>query len=282
MSSNSPGFMLDFIVIGSRKAATTWLYENLSLHPDICISPKVKESHFFSRYFERGTSWYQSLFPDCMQGQLHGEIDAELITSPVAADNLAKAYPHVKIIVVLRNPADLFFSSYVHAYRKGDINGTPQATWENSAVFRREVSFAVLLEPFLQRFRKDQFLFMVFEDLQEDPEAFLGRIYEFLGVRLVWDQERMNTKVNVARLSYLPVVSHTLSRVARVARAADLHWFVNGVKSLGIHRLLDKSIKVEDGVAFPDELRRRILVENAEEIQQLERITGFNVATRWK
>jgi hypothetical protein len=36
----------DFVVIGAQKAGTTWLYRNLSVHPDIW-TPPLKELHYF-------------------------------------------------------------------------------------------------------------------------------------------------------------------------------------------------------------------------------------------
>ena len=35
-----------FICIGAQKAGTTWLYENLSRHPDV-VMPPMKEIHYF-------------------------------------------------------------------------------------------------------------------------------------------------------------------------------------------------------------------------------------------
>lgn len=37
----------DFVCIGAQKAGTTWLYDNLSIHPQIWMPP-VKEIHFFN------------------------------------------------------------------------------------------------------------------------------------------------------------------------------------------------------------------------------------------
>lgn len=37
----------DFLCIGSQKAGTTWLYDQIALHPDVWMPP-VKELHYFS------------------------------------------------------------------------------------------------------------------------------------------------------------------------------------------------------------------------------------------
>ena len=41
--------LIDGLVIGTRKAGTTWLYENFKLDSDFLVSEKVKESGFFSK-----------------------------------------------------------------------------------------------------------------------------------------------------------------------------------------------------------------------------------------
>lgn len=56
---------LDFLVIGSRKCGTTWLYEVFRRHPEICVSAKVKQSNYWCAFFERGQDWYEAFFePD--------------------------------------------------------------------------------------------------------------------------------------------------------------------------------------------------------------------------
>jgi len=38
---------LDFVIIGSQKAGTTWIYEYLKTLPGVCFPAKVKETFFF-------------------------------------------------------------------------------------------------------------------------------------------------------------------------------------------------------------------------------------------
>jgi hypothetical protein len=37
---------VNFICVGSQKCGTTWLYDNLCLHPD-CSMPAIKELRYF-------------------------------------------------------------------------------------------------------------------------------------------------------------------------------------------------------------------------------------------
>lgn len=273
-------FKLSFIVIGCRKTATTWLHQNFAAHPDVCLA-KHKESNFFNRHFDRGTMWYESLFDSCEQIQIKGEVDPTLITCPVAAKNLAEFDSSVKIIVVFRNPVDLFRSSYIHSFRKGDTTETLEAAWRLDAQLRREVSFATLLEPYLQRFPKEQFLFLIYEDLQHDPQSYLESIYRFIGLRSIINPERLASVINPSRRSRLPLLSRGLARFIRSAKAADLHFLANSVKKIGILRLLERNINPQSEPIMPDRLRQRILREMADEIRHLEKLTAIDVVERW-
>lgn len=44
----------DFLVIGAQKAGSTWLYQNLKLHPEVFMPAKVELVHFNKT--ERGTA----------------------------------------------------------------------------------------------------------------------------------------------------------------------------------------------------------------------------------
>ena len=44
----------DFLGIGAQRSGTTWLYEQLRGHPQVVMSSKRKEIHFFDRHYDRG------------------------------------------------------------------------------------------------------------------------------------------------------------------------------------------------------------------------------------
>src|SRR5947207_15540157 len=59
-----------FLCIGAQKAGTTWLYENLRVHPQIAVSPR-KEEHYFDLRYHRGLKYYAAQFsgpPEAMRG----------------------------------------------------------------------------------------------------------------------------------------------------------------------------------------------------------------------
>src|SRR5437868_6286833 len=105
----------DFIIIGAQKGGTTSLYNYLITHPGIAPI-YVKEPHFFDTSFSKGLVWYRSHFPTRLEKYyaqhfhkldfITGEASPYYLFHPLAPERVAKTLPHVKLILVLRNPVD--------------------------------------------------------------------------------------------------------------------------------------------------------------------------------
>lgn len=275
-------FKIDFLVIGLRKCATTWLYELFLDSPQVDVSGKVKQSAFFTRYFERGISWYQGLFDQTVSENIRGEIDPDIITCPEASARIQSLYPEVKIIVIFRNPADLFFSSYDHAIRKGDIKDQPVPAWERYPAFRQELEYAKLLMPYYSLFPRDQILVLFYEEIVTQPERILGKINKFLGVEAEYDNQKVFARVNPSRRAKNIFISKLLSRGARVGRRFDLHGLVEYFKRLRYfsdiyeHRDREEIEQERSG-----DLRKRILLDLQNEIKAFQAMVGVNIEQYW-
>jgi hypothetical protein len=94
-----------FLGIGAQKAGTTWVFENLRLHPEIFMPPP-KEIHFFDREYPRGSGWYGDLFKDAAT-KICGEITpAYAILNSAEIGQIATFLPDVKIFFIIRNPME--------------------------------------------------------------------------------------------------------------------------------------------------------------------------------
>jgi len=65
---NKDNFKIDFIGIGAMKAASTWIFEALKEHPEICVSSE-KETNFFNNdyNYRKGLKWYKKFFRNAMK-----------------------------------------------------------------------------------------------------------------------------------------------------------------------------------------------------------------------
>lgn len=117
----------DFFIIGAPKCGTTALSEYLRLHPNVYFSnPKEPEyfaSDFTGRVIDRESA-YLRLFQlvDSSRHLTAGEGSVAYIFSRVAVPNIMKCQPEAKILVMLRNPAELVVSLHAELFRGGSEN----------------------------------------------------------------------------------------------------------------------------------------------------------------
>ena len=114
----------EFVIIGAAKSATTWLAQNLQAHPQVFIPGP--EPHYFSTEFHRGQAWYESWFEQAPPDRRVGEKSADYLAHPEAPRRIAKALPHARLIVQLRNPIERAYSDYCMFFRRGHVTPDPE------------------------------------------------------------------------------------------------------------------------------------------------------------
>ena len=191
-------FKIDFIGIGVMKAATSWIFECLKEHPEICVCSE-KEPHFFdwSFRYKKGLEYYYSLYEHCPQGKIKGEYTASYIRFPQALSLIHKHFPDVKLIVSLRNPIYRAYSQYLYNIQLGgrlSVFKSFREVLENDQdnIVERGFYYKQLKSCF-KTFPKEQVLILYFEELKNDPLKFLKEIYSFLGLK---DKNFIPTLIN--------------------------------------------------------------------------------------
>jgi hypothetical protein len=112
-----------FIIIGAQRCGTSSMYHYLSGHPH--IAPALnKEIHFFDLNYHHGLNWYQGNFPlrlvsQLRPGSITGEASPYYFFYPHTAQRIFEAFPSIKLILLVRNPADRAYSHYYHERRLG-------------------------------------------------------------------------------------------------------------------------------------------------------------------
>ena len=178
-------FTIDFIGIGVMKAATSWIFECLKEHPEICPCIE-KEPHFFDFPFiyRKGIDYYYSLYKHCPQNKVKGEFTASYIRFPEALSLIYKHFPSVKLLISLRNPIDRAISQYKYNLEMGgrlSVYRNFREALENDKdnIVARGFYYNQLQNCF-KIFPKNQVLILFYEDLRQNPMKFLKQIYEFL------------------------------------------------------------------------------------------------------
>ena len=112
----------NFIILGVAKCGTSSLYKYLTSHPS-SLPAEEKQIQYFKYYIDRGFSWYQKQFPvpnsfydDVVNKPfITGEASPGYIPYPEVASRIFQAFGSsgVKLIVVLRDPYERAYSSYL-------------------------------------------------------------------------------------------------------------------------------------------------------------------------
>lgn len=174
-----------FLIIGAMKAGTTSLFQWLGAHPDVYV-PRIKEPNFFSddRKWMRGSRWYEDLFANAEPGQLAGEASVRYTDparSAVAATRIARSLPDVRLLFVVRDPAERLRSHYRHEVQRGRERRSLRESLadDRSRYLARSMYFACL-EPYIARFPRGSLCIVRFEELFGQEDTAWSTVLAFL------------------------------------------------------------------------------------------------------
>lgn len=238
----------DFIIGGAPRSGTQWLYATAERHPDIQMAkPLVPEPKFFLRndLYERGLRYYSDTwFASIPLTKLAGEKSTNYLESAAAAERIRHSLPTVKIVFVLRNPADRAFSNYLWSRQNlletedfetalaledaREAGVTEELRYSRPhALFSRGL-YADLLRPYFERFPREQILILRYEDIGATPGDVAESLHRFLGVvprrEDGENQERLNPAKNGRASQMNPATRRWLSNryAAPNARLYDM------------------------------------------------------------
>ena len=227
-----------FVVAGTQKAATTWLYECVNEHPQGHVSP-IKELHYFCNPTHcdksragKGLEWYLSQFEAASQCLVRGEFSIDYMFYPEIAAKLHDLNPEMKILFILRDPADRAHSAY-WMHRRNHVDYPPLSEFirRDDDIVSRGL-YHDQIQNFRTHFSDDQILILIYEDIAKDPFAFVSKVFAFLGV----DPEFRPKSASqlIAETKHLnPLLSKVLYRYAvRILRFPPALWTWRMVKGL--------------------------------------------------
>ena len=185
---------LDFLCIGGQKCASTFVHRAISQHPG-CWMPRG-ELHLFEDpdYASYKPTSLIGRFAHCDKpGALLGAKRAAFLGREECTPRLAKHFPEAKLIAVLRNPVDRAISGYYHFIKNGIHPPEPlrkglgaildgRARWPGHVRILTFGEYHRHLARFLEHFRRDQLLVLLYDDVKTEPDRVVRECYRFLGV----------------------------------------------------------------------------------------------------
>lgn len=203
----------NFLIIGPPKCGTTALYATLAQHPQVFMS-RVKEPYFFAfdgqppafagpgaGYYRQHavTEWgdYQALFAEADGYVARGEASPLYLTSyqpERTAANIRRRLPDMRVIAILRQPADRAYSQFSFRRQKGfeplaDFREALaaegqrlEANWPPGCHYRLNSLYFTNLAPYFALFPREQLRIYLYDDLNAQPAALLHDLCLFLHV----------------------------------------------------------------------------------------------------
>lgn len=267
----------NFVVIGPGKTGTTWLYDCLREHPQICLARHTKETVFFTEYYARGLAWYESFFRDCT-GAI-GEVSNTYFFSAEAAARMAADIPDAKLIVFLRHPVERLVSYYLFQRRNGRAMESLEDAIARDPELTAQNFFDDHLEPYLARFPRERIFVALHDDLVRDADGLLRDIYRFLGVDADFVPQSLAARPLAASAPRNRLLSRTAKRAATWLRRRDQHWLLGWGKNSALsRRLLTRRLRDEEASVLSPQTRARLLDLYRPHMERTQRLIGRDLS----
>lgn len=302
---------VDFFIVGAPKSGTTALYTYLSTHPDIFF-PSHKEPNFFAEDYPniggrlKTKSEYEKLFTNHQQ-KLAGDASVCYLSSLTAPQAIKSYNPLSKIIIMLRNPIDLFISEHsqllysfyenienpfeawqMQTLRKENKNIPASCREPQTLQYKKVCVLGKNLQRYIKNFDQTKILTIFFEDFVCSPQPVYQTVLRFL--ELDDDGRKDFPKVNEAKYhkhSWLskwlispPGILGTAHAKIRQKIAISDSTFIKSIETISRKLTTRNSVKKASHRLSKDEFRV-ILSELSDDIDLLSSLTGRELS-HWK
>jgi hypothetical protein len=227
-----------FIAVGPPRTATTWLHNVLAGHADL---PRYNnETRFFCTNYYRGIAWYLRHF-DPNSKLTRGEVCAAYFCSTPARERIAELIPIAKIICSFREPVARIYSLYKLKRAFAHWNWSFEEALGRDSELMESGRYAHYLIEWQNAFGHDNVLPLLHEDLTKDPQSYIDRVVDFVGMSRFQLEERWSKPVHSTETMSDPRNPQLTSLAANVAewlKVNHLERFVATVKASKIGGML--------------------------------------------
>jgi hypothetical protein len=206
----------EIIGAGPGRTGTTWLHRMLEGHVDLPYG--VKETQFFSTYYDKGIEWYARHFRYATGERKIVEICPYLF-HPLAPDRIKAHIPNCRVITTLRDPVEHSFSAYKmiahYAWVRGSFDEALKSR-PNLGLNR----YAFHLSKWFNTFGRENVLVTMYDELRTQPQSYLDRVTDFMGVARIAVSARPEIGHDVHSFDRAPKNLRLARRATRL-----MYWF---------------------------------------------------------
>lgn len=183
------------------KCGTPALHRYLDAHPGVAMATPKEMNFFIGRAdrayadgwhagnWHRGVAWYERHFDP--GAPVRGEASPGYTSPsfPGAAARIARLVPDARLVLLVRDPVARAVSQYRHHHAEGaETRPLAEALLDPASQYLDRGRYHARLEPYLERFARDQLHVVLQEDLLRCRRETLAGLYGFLGVDdAFWD-----------------------------------------------------------------------------------------------
>lgn len=192
------GRKIDVMIVGAQKAGTTSLLRYLGEHPE-CVSHPQKEFAYFidtSEYHNSYKNAFQKYFgsKDIDQNQKIIAKSAGLYADEAAVKRLHEHNPNCKIVLILRNPIERAYSSYLmeknYGTAKFEFNDLPELIRKHKqddeswgfSFFIDYGLYANYIKMIYKYFPENQVSVFLYRNFRKDPLSVCKTVFNKIGV----------------------------------------------------------------------------------------------------
>jgi hypothetical protein len=196
----------DLFIVGAPKCGTTAMSHYLELHPDIYMARKEmhcfgSDLRFARQFYRRNLDAYLAEFNHDHGRRLAGDASVWYLYSTQAAAEIKAFNPEARIIIMLREPAEMLYSLY-YQFRFDGNEHLPtfedalaaederrvgrclgrQAYLAQGLLYRETARYTDQIKRYFDVFGRDRVHVIVYDDFAANVPAEYRRVLDFLGV----------------------------------------------------------------------------------------------------
>lgn len=271
-----------FLGIGAPRAGTTWLNTLLPSHPDVYTPNLRDEINFFDRYYKRGLSWYETLFPPselAMRYQAIGEISPQYLECDECPERIFKVLPESKLIVMLRHPVNRAYSQYGMFVQRWNFKGSFEDFIAEKPRSLQRGFYSRYLKRYLRYFDRTRILALVFENTVVDIPKTKRKLADFLGISVDrFPSSAGSVKVNPSSIPRFQFIYGFIAETGRRLRKWHLEPIVDFVMRTSIPRIMSRGKSLPQ---LDEKLKKRLSIPYQEEFAELEQCMQIDLSC-WK
>ncbi|MBT5398973.1 sulfotransferase [bacterium] len=203
-----------FFIVGAQRSGTTYLYNLLDQHPEVCMSkPLVPEpKYFLDKEFKDVNlkNYHNSYFNNCdLLVKVYGEKSTSYYEKEKTAKLIYSVFPNSKIIFILRDPIqraiDNYFFSVSHGLESRSLedvfikNIAKPSINKNISTdpfdYLSRGNYILFVQNYLKYFSRDEIKVYILENFSGKLKC-IQEMYGFLGVNQSFTPNGLNDMVN--------------------------------------------------------------------------------------